>query len=243
MSGLTFRKHHKSLQEWESLKPLTKRLRRTVRGWWMTILYLWGMTIGLLVCAKKFEGQITWIAIAFILHVIIVLVIYFKNNKRNMLLYTTLQEYSNIQKLDALGESYRTLVVFTRIIIVLDAFLWPVIFPIKFVFWIMYRMFTLRIWQVKKMIIKGSLELIPDEEEIAADPFYSFLIREGLYEDSLAMGKFNSFEEELEENLAPVKKTEDVEEKKEETNDEKKTEVKEEEKEATNNNEQQKKKW
>lgn len=55
------------------------------------------------------------------------------------------------------------------------------------------------------MIIKGQLELIPDEDEISADPFYNFLIREGLYEESLTMGKSNSLEEELEESLTPIK--------------------------------------
>lgn len=40
--------------------------------------------------------------------------------------------------------------------------------------------------RVKRAILEGDLVLIPEEDEIAADPFYNFLMREGLYSSAMA---------------------------------------------------------
>lgn len=66
--------------------------------------------------------------------------------------------------------------------------------------------------RVKRAILEGDLVLIPEEDEIAADPFYNFLMREGLYSAAMA----EEDEEEASEEVQAVMESDENAEVKEE---------------------------
>lgn len=142
------------------------------------MVYLYAVTFVLFFYSSTHSNITAWV---FIPHALIVLFLYFKNNKRNGRMFSTLKEYVDVTRVDLLATPYKNLLNFTCLIIVLDAFLWPITFPVKFFFWIFYRIFRLKMRRVKRAILEGDLFLIPEEDEIVNDPFYNFLMREGLY--------------------------------------------------------------
>lgn len=120
----TYKRNERSLQAYYSLRPLVRRIKWTIRGWWMSLVYLYVITFVLLFYSKDHANITAWV---FIPHALISLFLYFKNNKRNGRMFSTLKEYVDVTKVDLLFTPYKNLLNFTCLLIVLDAFLWPAI--------------------------------------------------------------------------------------------------------------------
>lgn len=90
----------------------------------MSLVYLYVITFVLLFYSKDHANITAWV---FIPHALISLFLYFKNNKRNGRMFSTLKEYVDVTKVDLLFTPYKNLLNFTCLLIVLDAFLWPAI--------------------------------------------------------------------------------------------------------------------
>lgn len=145
----------------------------------MSIFFFYSTFIGLALLATV-DSATSWAAGFFIPCFIIYLVTYWKTHTRSALLRRTFKDYEQVKDVPMLEPNYTTLQFLLNVFIWLDIILWPVMFPMKFIFWIYYRKFKKRVKQLRQMVASGEFEL--EDDDITEDPFYEFLVAEGLYE-------------------------------------------------------------
>ncbi|OAL10126.1 hypothetical protein A6V39_04405 [Candidatus Mycoplasma haematobovis] len=183
----------------------------------MSIFFLYASFIG---CALGANSNPSVAAGCFIPCFIIYLVTYWKTHTRSALLRRTFQDYAQVKDIPMLEPNYTTLNFLLNVFIWLDIFLWPVMFPMKFIFWIYYRKFKKRVKQLRRMVATGEFEL--EDDDITEDPFYEFLLTEGLYEKpkitaaTVAETLTGKTKKKI-ETLGPQKDTEEEEQKMKET--------------------------
>ncbi|AEW45379.2 hypothetical protein MHC_02575 [Mycoplasma haemocanis str. Illinois] len=198
-----------SLRGLETLYPFIKRLKRSILYWGITTVYFYVFLIGILMLANSWP---TVASILFLVWAVLWLILYWKTHTRTALLRRAFIDYGQCKDVYVLEGPYRQMWILLNIFFWVDICPIPITFVLKFLFWMQYRRFKMKVGVLRKKIISGEYEL--DEEDISDDPFYDFLIKEGLYErpergnakdiGEILMGgkKGESSEEESEEEVA-----------------------------------------
>ncbi|AEG73017.1 hypothetical protein HF1_06750 [Mycoplasma haemofelis str. Langford 1] len=166
-----------SLRGLETLYPFIKRLKRCIRYWWITTVYFYVFLIGILMLANSWQLVAT---ILFLIWALLWLILYWKTHTRTALLRRTFIDYGQCKDVYVLEGPYRQMWILLNIFFWVDICPIPITFVLKFLFWMQYRRFKMKVTVLRKKIISGEYEL--DEEDISDDPFYDFLIKEGLYQ-------------------------------------------------------------